>query len=71
MGRRGVEAGEYVHNIFNKILKELIKMFLKNTLGCDIRLLIFSPRVILYLKNTYGKLRNFSMDKWEKFNFIF
>lgn len=27
VGRRGVETGEYVHNIFNKILKKLIKMF--------------------------------------------
>lgn len=35
MGRRGVEAGEYVHNRFNKILKELIKMFffLKKHIG--------------------------------------
>lgn len=70
MGRRGVEAGEYVHNTFNKILRELIKMFLKNTLGGKIADYFF-PRVILYLKNTYGKLRNFSMGKWEKFNFIF
>lgn len=70
MGRRGVEAGEYVHNMFNKILKELIKMFLKNTLGSKIAD-FFSPRVILYLKNTYEKLRNFSMDKWDKFNSIF
>lgn len=30
VGRRGVEAGEYVHNMFNKILKELIKTLKKH-----------------------------------------